>query len=76
MTEATTPRRAWSIDEWRAMYGLGRNATYNFIAKGVLPTVKAGRRRLITSEGDAKFQEHLAAGKVPPTPAKKKNDQD
>jgi len=53
------PRRAWSIDEWRAMYGLGRNSVYNLIASGDLLTVKIGRRRLVTEEGDELFRKTL-----------------
>lgn len=51
-----TLRRAWSIDEWRAMYGLGRNSTYNLINSGKLKTIKVGRRRLVTAEADESFR--------------------
>lgn len=60
-TTTDNTRRAWSIDEWRAMYGLGRNTTYNLIADGTLPTVKLGRRRIITAEGDAQFRRKIEA---------------
>jgi len=69
MTEARQPRRkkpapeverrAWSLDEWGAMYGLGRNSVYNLIAEGKLPTIKVGRRRLVTVEGDAQFRKNV-----------------
>jgi hypothetical protein len=71
MTTATNPRtkkatpnverRAYSLDEWRAMYGLGKNSTYNLIAEGTLPTVKVGRRRLVTVEGDEQFRKNIGA---------------
>lgn len=54
-------RRAWSLEEHRAMYGLGRASQYNLIAKGILPTVKAGRRRLVTVEGDQQFRKNIGA---------------
>lgn len=60
----TTPnveRRAYSLDEWRSMYGLGKNSTYNLIADGTLPTVKVGRRRLVTVEGDEQFRKNIGA---------------
>lgn len=71
MTAATKPRskkpapnverRAWSLDEWRAMYGLGKNSTYNLIADGTLPTSKVGRRRIVTEEQDAQFRKNIGA---------------
>lgn len=54
-------RRAWSLSEWGAMYGLGRNSVYNLIAAGTLPTVKIGRRRLVTVEGDEQFRKNIGA---------------
>lgn len=52
-------RRAWSVEEWRAMYGLGRNSVYNLINSGRLKTAKVGRRRIVTAEADAAFRASL-----------------
>jgi hypothetical protein len=50
-------RAAYSIDEWRARYGLGRNIVYSLIATGRLKTSKIGRRRIITITQDRDFRE-------------------
>lgn len=52
-----TDRAAYSIDEWRTRYGLGRNTVYDLIAKGRLKTAKIGRRRIITIQQDQDFRE-------------------
>ena len=59
--EPKSERKAWSIEEWRAMYGLGRNSVYALIASDKLPTIKVGRRRLITVEGDEQFRKNIGA---------------
>ena len=52
-------RRAYSLEEFQAMYGLGKTSVYNLIANGTLPTVKAGRRRLVTVEGLEQFKKNI-----------------
>tara|TARA_R110000772_G_scaffold267274_1_gene390894 strand:- start:6926 stop:7144 length:219 start_codon:yes stop_codon:yes gene_type:complete len=52
-------RQAYSIDEWRAMYGFGRNFTYDLIAAGKLKSTKLGRKRLITKKQNQEFAESL-----------------
>ena len=56
-TPQITDRAAYSIDEWRARYGLGRNTVYDLIANGRLKTSKIGRRRIITIQQDQDFRE-------------------
>lgn len=56
-TPQITDRAAYSIDEWRTRYGLGRNTVYDLIAKGRLKTAKIGRRRIITIQQDQDFRE-------------------
>jgi excisionase family DNA binding protein len=40
-------RRAYRIDEFCALYGLGRTKTYDLIKAGQLRTVLVGGRRLV-----------------------------
>lgn len=54
-------RKAYSLEEFQAMYGLGRTSVYNLISNGLLPTVKAGRRRLVTVEGERQFLKNIGA---------------
>lgn len=71
MTKQASPRQklplnhpdrcAWSLDEWMRMWDLGRNSTYRLIAEGTLPTVKVGRRRLVTVEGNMQFRKNIGA---------------
>lgn len=53
----TSDRAAYSIDEWRVRYGLGRNTAYNLIANGRLKTAKIGRRRIVTIQQDQDFRD-------------------
>ena len=52
-----TERAAYSIEEWRSRYGLGRNTVYDLIANGRLKTSKIGRRRIITIQQDQDFRD-------------------
>lgn len=60
-TPPNVDRKAYSLQEFQAMYGLGRTSVYNLIAEGTLPTVKAGRRRLVTVEGERQFLKNIGA---------------
>jgi predicted DNA-binding transcriptional regulator AlpA len=60
-TAPDVQRKAYSLQEFQAMYGLGRTSVYNLIAEGTLPTVKAGRRRLVTVEGERQFLRNIGA---------------
>lgn len=52
MTALTIPadRRAFTVKEFGAAYGLGRSRTYEEIAAGRLEARKAGGRTLISAE--------------------------
>lgn len=52
-------KQAFSIDEWRARWGFGRNFTYDLIAAGKLKSTKLGRKRIITAKQDREFAESL-----------------
>lgn len=59
---ADTSRQSYTIDEFRARHGgLSRDTIYKEIAAGRLRTFKVGRRRLISKQGEAEWQERLEA---------------
>jgi excisionase family DNA binding protein len=43
-------KRAYRIDEFCALYGLGRTKTYGLIKEGKLRTVLVGGRRLVPKD--------------------------
>lgn len=59
INRAEVEKQAYSIDEWCARWGLGRNSAYNLIAAGKLKSSKVGRRRIITAKQDQEFAESL-----------------
>ena len=53
-------RRCYSINEVKAMYGLGHTTIYKLINEGMLKTVKVGRRTLIPISALTELDEKLA----------------
>tara|TARA_R110000772_G_scaffold165646_1_gene277009 strand:- start:7729 stop:7947 length:219 start_codon:yes stop_codon:yes gene_type:complete len=54
-------KQAFSIEEWRARWGFGRNFTYDLIASGKLKSTKIGRKRIITARQDREFADAIEA---------------
>jgi excisionase family DNA binding protein len=50
--QSTPPetRRAYRVNDFCALYGLGRSSVYALMAKGKLRTVRIGGRRLIPAD--------------------------
>lgn len=51
----------YDVDDAIAMTRLGRTKLYELMADGTLPSVKAGRRRLIPAQALRDFVAHLVA---------------
>ena len=47
---------AYSIEEFAAIYGVGRTSVFEEISSGRLRTYKVGRRRYISAEAAAEWQ--------------------
>jgi excisionase family DNA binding protein len=50
MSDSSTERLAYSVDEAARLTGLSRDLLYDQMRRGKLPYVKIGRRRLITRQ--------------------------
>lgn len=55
--QATTPKRALTIEDFAERWSIGRNSVYNAIARGDLQSVKIGKRRVITLEQEEAFRQ-------------------
>lgn len=54
-------RLGWDPAEFAELHGIGRSRVYAEIAEGALPSMKVGRRRIITPEHRAEWLNRKAA---------------
>lgn len=49
----SSPIRAWTVRDWAIQTSLSKSYVYVLLARGRITSVKAGKRRLITTSPDA-----------------------
>lgn len=62
---AGDPRKTMTVDETAIELGISRNAAYEAVKRGEIPSIRIGRRLLIPK---AAFDRMLAEGFAPPPP--------
>jgi excisionase family DNA binding protein len=61
-TQTPPPRRAYSISEFCATFGVSRSKTYLLLASGELTAVKLGSKNLIRTEEAERWFNSLTRG--------------
>jgi len=46
---ADPPIVAWTVNDWARLTSLSKSYVYKLVSRGVLTSVKSGKRRLITT---------------------------
>ena len=61
-TQTPPPRRAYSISEFCAAFGVSRSKTYMLLAAGELTAIKLGSKNLIRTEEAERWFNSLTKG--------------